>query len=146
MQISEILANKGKDIFATRPKDTVYDAIKIMADKNVGALLVMDGDTICGIISERDYRNKVILMGRRSQETNVEEIMTSNVYCIGPSETVDACLSIMTERKIRHLPVLDDHKKVLGVISIGDLVKAVISKQQVEIMTLQKYISGEYPA
>jgi len=144
MQITEILANKNNEIYSVAPDSTVYDAIKIMSDKNVGALLVMKNKSLMGIISERDYRNKVILKGRRSQETQVSEIMTADVYCVGPTETVDACLRIMTDRKIRHLPIVSDGN-VQGVVSIGDLVKAVISKQKVEIITLQKYISGEYP-
>lgn len=145
MQLTEILSNKNPEIFKTTPKATVFDAIKLMSEKNVGALLVMDGEKLLGIISERDYRDKVILKGRRSAETRVEEIMTSQVYVIQPTETVTGCLGIMTERKIRHLPVVEESGKVVGVVSIGDLVKAKISKQEVEISTLRKYISGEYP-
>lgn len=144
MQIAELLEKKGKTIYSTTPETTVYDAIALMSEKNVGALLVMDGRKLMGIISERDYRNRVILKGRHSKETPVKDIMTENVYCVGPTETVKACLTIMTSRKIRHLPVLDSGE-VVGVISIGDLVNAIISKQEVEISTLRKYISGEYP-
>lgn len=145
MQLTEILSKKGPEIYKTTPKSTVFDAIKLMSEKDVGALLVMDGEKLAGIISERDYRNKVILKGRRSAETRVEEIMTTQVYVVQPTETVTGCLGIMTERKIRHLPVVEESGKVVGVVSIGDLVKAKISKQEVEISTLRKYISGEYP-
>ncbi len=145
MQLTEILSKKGPEIYKTTPKATVFDAIKLMSEKDVGALLVMDGEKLAGIISERDYRNKVILKGRRSAETRVEEIMTTQVYVVQPTETVTGCLGIMTDRKIRHLPIVEENGRVVGVVSIGDLVKAKISKQEVEISTLRKYISGEYP-
>ena len=145
MQLTEILSKKGPEIYKTTPKATVFDAIKLMSEKDVGALLVMDGEKLAGIISERDYRNKVILKGRRSAETRVEEIMTTQVYVVQPTETVTGCLGIMTDRKIRHLPIVEENGRVVGVVSIGDMIKAKISKQEVEISTLRKYISGEYP-
>jgi CBS domain-containing protein len=144
MLISNILNEKGSEVFDIGPEDTVYEAIEKMADKDIGALLVMDGDELQGIITERDYRNKVILKGRRSKTTAVREIMTSNLYTVEPTDTVDTCMALMTDRKFRHLPVMENGK-VAGVISIGDLVKAVITKQKVEIHNLRDYIAGSYP-
>ena len=144
MLISNILNEKGSEVFDIGPEDTVYEAIEKMADKDIGALLVMDGDELQGIITERDYRNKVILKGRRSKTTAVREIMTSNLYTVEPTDTVDTCMALMTDRKFRHLPVMENGK-VAGVISIGDLVKAVITKQKVEIHNLRDYITGSYP-
>jgi len=144
MLIRNILNEKGNEVFDIEPEDTVYEAIEKMADKDIGALLVMEGDKLRGIITERDYRNKVILKGRRSKTTAVSEIMTSNLYTVEPTDTVDTCMALMTDRKFRHLPVMEDGK-VTGVISIGDLVKAVITKQKVEIHNLRDYIAGSYP-
>jgi len=144
MLIRNILNEKGNEVFDIEPEDTVYEAIEKMADKDIGALLVMEGDKLRGIITERDYRNKVILKGRRSKTTAVREIMTSNLYTVEPTDTVDTCMALMTDRKFRHLPVMEDGK-VTGVISIGDLVKAVITKQKVEIHNLRDYIAGSYP-
>ncbi|HKL19590.1 MAG TPA: CBS domain-containing protein [Halalkalibaculum sp.] len=144
MLIRNILNEKGNEVFDIEPEDTVYEAIEKMADKDIGALLVMEGDKLRGIITERDYRNKVILKGRRSKTTAVSEIMTSNLYTVEPTDTVDTCMALMTDRKFRHLPVMEDGK-VAGVISIGDLVKAVITKQKVEIHNLRDYIAGSYP-
>jgi len=144
MLIRNILNEKGNEVFDIEPEDTVYEAIEKMADKDIGALLVMEGDKLRGIITERDYRNKVILKGRRSKTTAVREIMTSNLYTVEPTDTVDTCMALMTDRKFRHLPVMEDGK-VAGVISIGDLVKAVITKQKVEIHNLRDYIAGSYP-
>ncbi len=145
MQVKEVLDSKGYDILTIRPDDWVYDAIAKMADYNVGALLVMENTSLKGIISERDYRNKVILKGKASKTTKVHEIMTQNVFCVKVNERVDSCLAVMTDKKIRHLPIMDDDNHVVGMVSIGDLVKAVINKQKVEIATLQNYISGGYP-
>lgn len=146
MLISDILKDKGHDVFSIAPDKTVYEAIEKMADKNIGALLVMDNQKLAGIISERDYRNKVILKGRRSKTTHVREIMTAEVYYITPEDTIDTGMQLMTNNKFRHLPVLDTDKNVVGVVSIGDLVKAIISKQKGEISHLRHYISGTYPA
>lgn len=145
MLVNDILRTKGNDIFHIHPDKSVFEAIKEMADKNVGALLVMDNSELKGIISERDYRNKVILKGRTSKETQVREIMTEQLYVVSPEESVEECMTLMTERKIRHLPVLKQ-QKVVGVVSIGDLVKSIISKQEVQIQHLHQYISGTYPA
>ena len=139
--VREILKTKGNDVFAVKPDDTVFDSLKLMADKEVGALLVMDGEKLVGIVTERDYARKVILEGKSSQSATVSEVMTKRVLCVNPQQTVDECMALMTDKRARHLPVLD-HKKVVGVVSIGDLVKATINEQKVLIDHLQHYISG----
>lgn len=144
MLIRNILNEKGTEVYDIGPENTVYEAIEKMAGKDIGALLVMEGEQLLGIITERDYRNKVILKGRTSRTTPVKDIMSTGVYCVEPSETVETCMALMTDRKFRHLPVMENDK-VTGVISIGDLVKAVISKQKVEIHNLRDYITGTYP-
>lgn len=144
MVIQNILNNKGTEIYNIGPDETVYEAIEKMASKDIGALLVMDGENLVGIITERDYRSKVIIKGRASKTTKVKEIMSTGLYCVNPSEKVETCMALMTDRKVRHLPVLKEDK-VVGVVSIGDLVKAVISKQKVEIHNLRDYITGTYP-
>ncbi|MEQ8523439.1 CBS domain-containing protein [Gracilimonas sp.] len=144
MQVKEILNQKGRDIFAVKPDSTVYEAIAKMAEFNIGALLVMEDSKLEGIISERDYRNKVILEGRTSKTTKVQKIMTKNVIRVEPTDTVNLCMQLMTEKKIRHLPVVDN-EKVVGVISIGDVVKTVIANQKSEIDSLRNYIGGGYP-
>ena len=123
------------------PRDTVLDSLKLMSEKGVGAMLVMDGDKLVGIVTERDYARKVILEGKSSKDTTVSEIMSGKVLCVTPDRTVDECMALMTDKRARHLPVVD-HKRVVGVVSIGDLVKAVISEQRVLIDQLQHYISG----
>ena len=144
MQVKEILNQKGRDIFAVKPDATVYEAIAKMAEYNIGALLVMEDANLKGIISERDYRNKVILEGRTSKNTEVQEIMTKDVIRVESSDTVNLCMQLMTEKKIRHLPVVDG-EQVVGVISIGDVVKTVIASQKSEINSLRNYIGGGYP-
>jgi CBS domain-containing protein len=144
MLIKNILQQKGSEVFSIRPDETVYQAIEKMASKNIGALLVMVDDELEGIITERDYRNKVILKGRASKTTPVETIMSTGLYCVKPAESVETCMALITDRKIRHLPVVEDDI-VEGVVSIGDLVKAVISKQRGEIHNLRDYITGSYP-
>ncbi|MEM9302802.1 MAG: CBS domain-containing protein [Pseudomonadota bacterium] len=139
--IQQILDEKGRDVFAIAPGASVYDAIDMMADKGVGALMVMDGDTMVGVISERDYARKVILQGRSSKETKVEEIMTAEVITTDGHETVDQCLGVMTTHHIRHLPIVDEGK-VIGMLSIGDLVKAKIEDQAAQIESLESYIAG----
>src|ERR1700747_2882038 len=141
--IGAILSQKSKDIFSIRSDATVFEAIEMMDEKNVGALLVMDGERLSGVISERDYTRKVFLRGKRSRETKVSEIMSSEVETTRPHEGVEQCLRLMTEKHIRHLPVVDGDK-VIGVISIGDLVKHVISCQSATIAHLESYISGGY--
>ncbi len=139
--VKAILDNKGNDVWSVRPDDTVFDAVRKMADKQVGALLVMDGEKLVGIVTERDYARKVILEGKSSKDSAVSEVMTRKVLCVAPDRTVDECMALMTDKRARHLPVVD-HKRVIGVISIGDLVKAVISEQRVLIDQLQHYITG----
>jgi CBS domain-containing protein len=139
--VEDILHAKGRDIYSVRPDDTVYDAVRLMADKGIGSVLVMDEDRLVGILTERDYARKVVLDGRSSKEMRVTEVMTKKVLCVSPERTVDECMALMTDKRARHLPVLD-HKRVIGVVSIGDLVKAVIHEQKILIDQLQNYISG----
>jgi CBS domain-containing protein len=126
-------------VWAIPPDALVYEAIKMMADRGVGALLVMEGQRLVGIVSERDYARKVILQGKSSRNTPVREIMTDKVFYVRPEQTVEDCMALMTARRIRHLPVLNDNQ-VKGVVSIGDLVKAIISEQEVCIQQLEQYI------
>lgn len=137
----QLLDAKGSTIYAIDPDAPVLQAIQMMAEHHVGALLVMQGETLSGIVSERDYARKVILKGRSSAEAKCWEIMTAPVETVTPERTVHDCMRLMTEHRIRHLPVVQDGK-VIGVLSIGDLVKAVIEEQQQEIAQLQAYISG----
>lgn len=142
-KIREILEAKGSEVFSIHPKATVYDAIAEMADKGVGALLVMEDGRLVGIISERDYTRKVILKGRSSREALVEEIMTRDVVTASPDITVAEGMRLMTDHRIRHLPLVSGGK-VTGVVSIGDLVKAIISEQEATIAHLTNYIAGTY--
>ena len=139
--VNGILDAKGHEVWSVSPNDTVFDAVKLMADKSIGALLVMDANKLAGIVTERDYARKVILEGRSSKDCAVRDVMTRHVLCVSPERTIDECMALMTEKRSRHLPVVD-HKKVIGVVSIGDLVKAVISEQQILIDQLQHYITG----
>ncbi|MGZ4985431.1 MAG: CBS domain-containing protein [Chthoniobacterales bacterium] len=141
--IDAILSQKSSEVWSVAPNATVYDAVATMAEKNVGALVVMEGDKLVGIVSERDYTRKVMLRGKRSRETKVAEIMSSDVTVTNPREPVEKCLRLMTDKHIRHLPVVEDDK-VVGVISIGDLVKHVISCQSAAIAHLEHYIHGGY--
>ena len=139
--VEDILKHKGHYVCSAAPDDTVFDAVKLMADKDIGALLVLDGEKLVGIMSERDYARKIILEGRSSRDSAVKEVMTRHVLCVSPERTIEECMALMTDKRARHLPVLD-HKRVVGIVSIGDLVKAVISEQQILIDQLQHYISG----
>jgi CBS domain-containing protein len=141
--IGAILGQKSGDIFSVAPDTTVHDAVAMMDEKNVGALLVMQGDKLVGMLSERDYTRKVMLRGKKSADTKVSEIMSSKLSVTHPNEGVEECLRLMTDNRIRHLPVLDG-EKVIGVISIGDLVKHVISCQSATIAHLENYIAGGY--
>jgi len=139
--VKHLLDSKGRYIISVKPDVSVLDAIKLMADKAIGSLVVMDDDELCGILSERDYARKVIIKGRSSESTRVSEIMTAEVITTSSSQTVVDCMELMTEKRIRHLPVLEDNK-VIGMISIGDLVQAIIADQQEAIEQLEHYISG----
>ena len=141
--IREILSHKGGAIWIIGPESTVFEAIQMMAEKNIGALLVVKDHKLAGIISERDYTRKVALKGRSSKETRVQEILSGQVIHVSPDHSVDQCLRLMTEHRVRHLPVLEGDK-ILGVISIGDLVNWVISAQSSTIHQLETYITG-YP-
>jgi len=141
--IEAILAQKGTETFTISPDATVYDAVALMAEKNIGALLVVENDTPVGMISERDYTRKVMLRGKRSRESFVREIMSSELTVVSPREPVENCLRMMTDKRIRHLPVLEGGT-IRGVISIGDLVKWVIATQSAAIQHLEMYISGGY--
>jgi CBS domain-containing protein len=133
---------RGKsNVYSVGPSDTVYDALRLMADKNIGAVLVQSDQTIKGILSERDYARKVILLGKTSKETLVSEIMTPRVISVEPSWTADQCMALMTEKRIRHLPVMEQGR-LIGVISIGDVVRAVVDEQQFTIDSLQRYITS----
>jgi CBS domain-containing protein len=139
---AQVLKSKAdQSVYATTPLASVFEAVKLMAEKNVGALVVMEGDTILGLITERDYARKVVLMARSSKETPVRDIMTSPVMYVQPDRTSEECMALMTEYRVRHLPVLD-MGKMIGLISIGDLVKDVISEQKFIIEQLQHYIAG----
>ena len=139
--VKHLLDSKGRHIISVAPDCSVFDAIQVMADKTVGSLLVMDGEELLGIVTERDYARKVILKGRSSESTTVAEIMTSEVMSTTSAQTVSDCMELMTKRRIRHLPVIEDNR-VIGMISIGDLVQAIISDQQEEIEQLEQYISS----
>ena len=139
--VRQLLEAKAPEVFAIGPDDPVIDAIRLMAEKRIGALLVMQAGKLAGIVSERDYARKIVLQGRSSRDTPVREIMTADVVAVGLDETTDRCMQLVTDRRIRHLPVVDGDS-VLGVVSIGDLVKAVIEDQQLELDQLQRYIVG----
>ena len=140
--VKEILQTKPQRLLSITPHATVLDALNMMAEYDVGALVVLDGERLAGIFSERDYARKVILHGKASKDTAVAEIMTHKVVCVKPDHSVEECMALMTDKRIRHLPVLQD-KKVVGVISIGDVVKEVISEQRFMIEQLEHYISGQ---
>ena len=137
--VSQLLQGKGGSVWSVTPDGSVFDALKMMAEKNVGALLVMQDGKLRGILSERDYARKVILLGKSSHELAVHEIMSDKVVCVGPQQTVDECMALMSSKRIRHLPALEGGK-VIGVLSIGDLVKEVIAEQQLTIQQLESYI------
>jgi CBS domain-containing protein len=139
--IKQILDTKGYTVWSIHPQESVFAAIKQMAEKEVGALVVLEGDRVVGIISERDYARKVALKGRSSRETAVRDIMTPDVIYVRLDQSIEECMTIVTERRIRHLPVLDGGRLV-GIISIGDLVKVIIAEQQFIIEQLEHYISG----
>lgn len=133
---------RGKStIYSVGPDDTVLSALRLMSDKNIGAVLVLRNDTVEGILSERDYARKVILLGKRSEETLVGEIMTTKVVVVEPEWTAEQCMALMTDKRVRHLPVME-RERLIGVISIGDVVRAVVEEQQFHIRSLERYISS----
>jgi len=139
--VSQIIERKGSQVVSVARQAPVLEAIRVMAEHHIGAVLVMEGSQLLGIASERDYARKVILQGRSSHDTPVAVIMSSPVVCVGPHDSVAECMSIMTEKHIRHLPVIEG-ERVIGVVSIGDLVKELIEEQKAEISLLQQYIAG----
>ena len=138
--VRDILRHKP-DVYVVGADDTVFNALRLMAEKNIGAVLVMDGNDLAGIFSERDYARRGVLRGHPSRETAVRTIMTTDVVSISPSVTVDDCMALMTERRIRHLPVVDDDR-VVGVVSIGDVVRAVVDEQRFTIRSLEHYVTS----
>jgi signal-transduction protein with cAMP-binding, CBS, and nucleotidyltransferase domain len=139
-----ILQNKGREMWTISPEAMVYDAIQLMNEKKVGALPVLDGARVVGIVSERDYMSKVILEGKSSKETPVRDIMTRRVVSVTRDQTISECMRIITEERVRHLPVVEDGA-LIGIVSIGDLVKWIIATQRITIEQLEKYIAGSYP-
>ncbi len=144
-RVSDILRAKGSQIFSIRSDASVYEAVKEMVGQNVGSLLVLDSDGVKGIITERDYLREIVLQGRTSKTTQVREIMTSEIVVVESNRSIEECMAIMSERRIRHLPVVDDGS-LAGLVSIGDLVKQIANDREVEIRYLTEYITGRRPA
>ncbi len=143
--ISALLHHKGTALWSIAPEATVFEAIKLMADKNIGSLLVMSGDRLVGVFTERDYTRKMALQGKRSKETQVREILSGKIVSVTPHQTVEECMRLMTENRVRHLPVLENGKAI-GVVSIGDLVNWTISAQDAAIAQMEQYIAGSVTA
>jgi len=141
--VKQMLEEKGSEVWTISPEATVYEALKIMADKDIGALIVVENDQVVGIISERDYARKVMLRAKSSLDTPVKDIMSTEIYYVEPEVSAEECMALMTVKRIRHLPVMENGK-LIGVISIGDAVKSIISTQKVTIEHLQNYIMGKY--
>ena len=139
--VKDILESKGHEVWSVASGATVLAALELMAEREIGAVLVLDGDRLAGILTERDYARKVALLGRSSKDSKVSEIMTSSIVCVAPERSVEECMALMTEKRLRHLPVID-RKKVVGLVSIGDLVKATIADQEFMIAQLHSYITG----
>jgi CBS domain-containing protein len=140
--VKDILQEKGTQVYAISPDAKVYEALQLMADKNVGALMVMEGDRAVGLISERDYARKIVLKGKFSKDVPVHEIMTADIVRIGPDRNVENCMELMTDKRVRHLPVFDNDR-LIGIISIGDIVKAIIEHKEEIIKQLEGYIKGK---
>lgn len=139
--VAHLLREKGNEVCSVQPDDTVFDAIKTMAKEEIGSLVVLEGAKLVGIVTERDYARKIVLEGKSSPQTPVRDIMQTRVACVRPEQTVEECMAIMTDKRVRHLPVLD-HKALVGLVSIGDLVKSIIADQQFTIEQLEHYIHG----
>ncbi|MGV3508571.1 MAG: CBS domain-containing protein [Sphingobacteriaceae bacterium] len=139
--VNQILANKPTQLFSVNPSVTVFEALEVMMNKNISALVIMDGDTLKGIFTERDYARKIVLKGKSSKDTLVSEIMTADLITVSPTDTIEYCMNIMTERHIRHLPVVENNT-VIGMVSIGDVVKSIIEVQRSTIEQLESYING----
>lgn len=139
--VGDILQTKGREVWTISRESIVFDALKVMADKNVGALVVLDGEEVAGILSERDYARKVILHGKSSRELKAGEIMSATVYFVSPEQNIEDCMALFTNKRVRHLPVLQSNE-LIGIISIGDVVKAVIAEQEYTIKHLENYITG----
>lgn len=139
------MQNKGRELWSTSPDATVYEAIGMMGEKGIGALVVLEDGVVVGVLSERDYSRKVVLQGRTSRDTKVGDILSHPVITVGPADSIGHCMQLMTTERIRHLPVVDERNHLLGVISMGDLVKWVMQTQSQTIQQLHGYISGEYP-
>ncbi|MRG43970.1 CBS domain-containing protein [Chitinophaga sp. SYP-B3965] len=143
-RVRNILVGKGHAVYSVHPDSTVYEALKVLVDKNVGALVVIDKDKFLGIFSERDYARRVILKGRASKETTIREIMTEHPITVTEDETIEVCMGKMTDKRIRHLPVVDDDGRLIGLISIGDVVKYIMDEQKNIIENLECYIHGTH--
>jgi CBS domain-containing protein len=141
--VRDLLAAKGNEVWSVTPETKVFDALRLMAEKRVGAVLVLEENDLVGLFSERDYARKVILLGKSSKETPVKDIMSSKIVSVRPDQTIDECMSLMTDNRIRHLPVMNDGK-LRGIITIGDVVKAVIAEKQGVIEQLEQYITGTF--
>ncbi len=141
LKIRNVLQGKGNDIWSVLPQTTVYEALQIMADKDIGAILVIEKEQLVGIFSERDYARKVILKGKSSKETLVENLMTTRIYCITPDMSVEECMALMTESHSRHMPVFENNK-LTGMVSIGDIVNAIITDQKITIKDLESYFTS----
>lgn len=139
--VADILGSKGRELWTVKPADTVLEALRVMAEHDIGAVAVLDGEKLVGIFTERDYARKVVLIGRASRDSAVRDIMTQKVMCVAPDRPVNECMALMTEHRLRHLPVLHQ-KRVVGIVSIGDLVKATIDEQEFTITQLQSYVTG----
>jgi CBS domain-containing protein len=144
-QIAEVLAGKNKKVFTMDGHASVFEAIETMVANNVGSILVTNDGALCGIFTERDYLRRIALEGRTSRQTRLQEVMVSRLICVDPSRSVEDCLSIMTQERIRHLPVMEEGK-LAGIVSIGDLVKFICAAREMEIRYLNDYITGKYPA
>lgn len=140
--VQDILDRKGRDVWSASPDTTVLEALRLLKDKNIGALVVLDQGKLAGIFSERDYARKIALQGRSSRDTQLRDVLTGRVLCVSPDRTVDECMALMSDKHIRHLPVVDAEGQVIGIVSIGDVVQAVIWGQSFLIDQLEQYISG----